>query len=206
MKWRLIVIAAVALIGCEETPSGEYISRACGGSGDFEVQERLRACDFMLTLYDEGSPGYASVLTTRARTKERSGDALGALADYDASLAIMPDLPGALLGRGRILLEAGDFDAAETTLHRSIEVHDSVIARDLLGAEAVRRGDYPAAFEYYNAVLEREGTDPMDAIGLYGRGVARLRMGDEAGRADIERAEQMSRTIRTHFEERGIRP
>lgn len=111
-----------------------------------------------------------------------------------------------LLGRGRLLLAAGDLVAAKETLHRAIEVNDSVIARDMLGAHALLRGDFQEAYDYCDSAPEREGSDPMDVVGLYGRGIARLRMGDEAGRADIERAEELSPTVRQHFEGRGIRP
>jgi len=155
---------------------------------------------------EEGSRGYAFALLGRAHAKEAAGDIVGALADYDAALEIWPESGSGLLGRGRLLLETGNFAAAEQTLQRAIEVNDSVIARDMLGAHALLRGDFQEAHNYYDAVLEREGEDPMDVVGLYGRGVARLRMDNEEGRADIQRAEELSPTVRQHFEERGIRP
>lgn len=174
--------------------------------GGVEPQDRVRACGRWVDAQEEGSRSYAAALLWRAHAKEAAGDVAGALADYDASLALWPDSGSGLLGRGRLLLEAGDFAAAEQTLQRAIQLNNSVIARDMLGSHALLRGDFQEAHDYYDAVLEREGDDPMDVVGLYGRGVARLRMGDEEGRVDIERAEELSPTVSQHFEERGIRP
>ena len=196
-------IVAAALATCQGPSPGE--SYAVCSQGVVEPQDRVRACDRWVDAQQEGSRGYAAALLWRAHAKESAGDIAGALADYDATLEIWPESGSGLLGRGRLLLETGNFAAAEQTLHRAIEVNDSVIARDMLGAHALLRGDFQEAHDYYDAVLEREGDDPMDVVGLYGRGAARLRMGDEAGRADIERAEELSPTVRQHFEERGIR-
>lgn len=199
------IAPVLLLVACQEPRPIVEDLRMCD-QGGVEPQQRVQACERWVDAHEEGSPGYASALIWRAQAKEAAGDAAGALADYDASLALWPDSGSGLLGRGRLLLAAGDFAAAQQTLHRAIEVHDSVIARDMLGAHALLRGDFQEAHDYYNAVLEREGDDPMDAVGYFGRGVARLRMGEEEGRADIERAERMSPRIRQEYEALGIRP
>lgn len=205
MKRNWAFAALVLLAACQEPRSVVEDMKACDFGG-VDAQQRVRACDRMVGVYDEGSRARAAALTSRADAKEAAGDPAGALADYNAALAIWPENGFGLLGRGRLLLAAGDLAAAKETLHRAIEVNDSVIARDMLGAHALLRGDFQEAYDYYDSALEREGSDPMDVVGLYGRGIARLRMGDEAGRADIERAEELSPTVRQHFEGRGIRP
>lgn len=201
--WGMVVVALMA--ACQDSRSLGEDMQACAAGG-LEPQERVQACDRWANANEQGSRVHAAALVWRAEAKEAAGDAVGALTDYDAALVTLPESGSALLGRGRLLLAAGDFAAAEETLHRAIAVNDSVIARDMLGGLALLRGDYEQALDYYNAVVEREGDDPMDVIGYYGRGVARLRMGDEEGRADIQRAEELSPTVRQHFEERGIRP
>jgi tetratricopeptide (TPR) repeat protein len=159
----------------------------------------------MLSLFEEGSRPYGATLSERGRVRERGGDFDGALADYTAALEIAPDLPGPLVGQGRLLIRAGDIERAEQSLRRAIELHDSGIARDLLGGLALLRGDYQEAFDFYQAMLDNPHPDD-DAIAYYGTGVARIRMGDEAGRADIQRAEQVYPGVNEGFEERGIRP
>lgn len=206
MRLLPLIVVAVALAACGEPRSLAADDSACAGQGEHEPQERVRVCDRMLAFYEEGSPGRGATLAWRARAKERGGDPVGALADYDAALAINPNSGGALLGRGRLLLEAGDFGAAEQTLLRSIEVHDSGIARDLLGGEALIRGDYQEALVYYEAAMETDWAPGPNATALYGRGVARLRLGDEGGREDLALAIQTYPTIAESFEERGIRP
>jgi tetratricopeptide (TPR) repeat protein len=170
------------------------------GSGRGEPSERVRACDLMLT---SDSRGYAAVVTWRAQAKEQNGDATGALRDYEDALRIWPDAPSALLGIGRLHLAQGDLAAAQPYLRRAIEAHDSGIASDMLAAHALQNGDAEMALREYEAWLVRH---PDNELALYGRGIARLRGGDEGGREDIARAEQISPRIRESFEERGIRP
>jgi tetratricopeptide (TPR) repeat protein len=204
MRIHLACLVLLSAVACG--PSEATVDPALCGRGRGEPEEEIRACDEMRRLFGEGNQGDSAVLSWRAQARERAGDAAGALADFNAALAIRPDLPGALLGRGRLLLEAGEFEAAQQTLQRSIELHDSVIARDLLGGQALLRGNHQAALEYYGAILEREGSDPMDVVGYYGRGVARLRSGDEQGREDIARAEELNPRVTEGFVERGINP
>jgi len=199
-------VALSVIVACGPTPSVPNVDVTLCGSSRGDASERVRACDMMLTLYDENTGGYAAVLTWRAQAKEQSGDADGALADYRRALEIWPDAPIALLSAARIYMARDDLSTARPYLQRAIEAHDSVIARDLLAGEALLRGDNRTALNYYDAILARDEDDPMDAIGFYGRGLARLRMGDDGGRADIERAEQMSPRISESFAERGIRP
>jgi tetratricopeptide (TPR) repeat protein len=204
VRGRLASIALLCVAAC--APGEPKVDAAQCGSGAGDPQEEIHACDEMRRLFGEGNRGDSSVLSWRAKARERAGDSAGALADYDAALEINPNSGGALLGRGRLLLEAGAFEAAERTLLRSIEVHDSGIARDLLGGQALLRGDYQEALNYYEAAMETDWAPGPNATALYGRGVARLRLGDEGGREDIALAIRTYPTIAESFEERGIRP
>lgn len=204
MRIHLACLVLLSAVAC--APSEAAVDPALCGRGRGDPEQEIRACDEMRRLFGERNQGDSAVLSWRAQARERAGDTAGALADYNAALAIRPESPSALLARGRLLLEAGEFEAAQQTLQRSIELHDSVIARDLLGGQALLRGDHQAALEYYSAILDRDGSDPMDVVGYYGRGVSRLRLGDEQGRDDIARAEELNPRVTGGFEERGIRP
>jgi tetratricopeptide (TPR) repeat protein len=206
MKLGLILVATLVLAACEKQMSGSEMARACPGGDQFDPQESVRACNEMLEFYEEGSGGYGSVLTWRAKAKERTADVAGARQDYEAALEINPDNPTALLRMGGIFLDAGDLHNARTYLHRSIEVHDSGIARDLLGGNALLRGDYQEALKYYDELMETDWAPGPNATALYGRGVARLRLNDEGGRTDIQLAEETDPTVAERFQERGIRP
>ena len=49
----------------------------------------------------------------RGQVRQQQGDVEGALADYAEALTLNPDNPTALLRRARLLLDAGQVDAAE---------------------------------------------------------------------------------------------
>jgi tetratricopeptide (TPR) repeat protein len=201
MKLGLILVATLVLAACEEQMSGSEMARACPGGGQLDPQESVRACNEMLEFYEEGTGGYGAVLTWRARAKERAGDVEGAEQDYEAALEINPDNGFALLGMGGILLDANELHRAETYLHRSIEVHGSGRAADMLGGYALQHDENELALKYYGDLLERV---PDHEIALFGRGVARLRLGDEGGRVDIENARAGYPHVDREFAERNI--
>jgi tetratricopeptide (TPR) repeat protein len=199
MRLFLGLVAAMCVMACEAAEPPVDL-RLCGSRAG-QASERLRACDEMLPLYEEGSRGYGAVLTWRAQAKESNDDVAGAQRDYEEALNIDPDNPSALLGLGGILLDAGDLTGAQRYLHRSIEVHESGRAADMLGGYALRHDENRAAFDYYDDLLDRV---PDHEIALYGRGVARLRLGDEGGRVDIEKARAGYPNVDREFAERGI--
>lgn len=165
-------------------------------------EEQVRACDEWLRHASHDEPRErSSILTSRAEARERGGDDEGALHDFNAALELWEDNPTALLGAGRIHLEQRDLQAAEPYLRRSIQVHDSGIASDMLGAYFLQQGDNADALREYDALLSRQ---PDNAMGLYGRGVARLRDGDEVGQQDVARARALYDQIDRDFAERGI--
>lgn len=165
-------------------------------------EEQVRACDEWLRHTSRDNPrARAVILTSRAEAKERGGEREAALHDFDAALELWEDAPTALLGAGRVHLAQGDYSGAEPYLRRSIHVHDSGIAADMFGAHFLQQGDNASALREYDALLARQ---PDNANGLYGRGVARIRTGDEAGREDIARARTLYDRIDRDFEERGI--
>jgi len=162
-----------------------------------EAERRIEACNRQI---DAIGPGGAT-LAWRGEAKEALGDLSGAQRDYEESLALAPELGGTLLGLGRVHLAQGDLASARRYLDRAIAENDSGIARDLLGSYALRQHDYPQALSWYEELLAREVDDP---IGLYGRGLARLGMGDDDGREDIALARAEWDRVDAHFGSHGL--
>jgi len=71
----------------------------------------------------------------------------------------------------------------------------------ILGSDALRQRDYAEALSQYEDLLASQ-TD--SAIGFYGRGLARLSMGDERGREDIALARAGWDGVDAHFGEQGL--
>jgi tetratricopeptide (TPR) repeat protein len=197
--WLFALIAIVAVACGERDP--RVADRLCRGAATGSPEQQVRACDEVLRLIGDTPRARSAILSWRGEAKERAGDLDGALEDFKAALELWEDAPNALLGAGRVLLKQGDLSGAETYLRRSIHVHDSGIASDMLGAYFLQQGDNASARREYDALLSRQEDN---VYGLYGRGVARLRAGDEGGQMDVARARTLYKLIDSDFEWRGI--
>jgi hypothetical protein len=71
----------------------------------------------------------------------------------------------------------------------------------MLGSYALRQRDYAEALSQYEDLLASQTDNP---IGFYGRGLARLSMGDERGREDIAHARAEWDGVDAHFGEQGL--
>jgi tetratricopeptide (TPR) repeat protein len=112
-----------------------------------------------------------------------------AIADYDSAIRIDPRFGIAYNNRalvraivGRDLVKAlADSEEALKLLPLNLDV------RETRGFIFLRLGDPALALHEYNAVLDG---DPNQPVALYGRGLARIRLGDKAGGAQDQAAAQ----------------
>jgi tetratricopeptide (TPR) repeat protein len=127
-----------------------------------------------------------------------------AIADYSAAIEIEPRMGLAYNNRalsraiaGSDLVAAlGDSDQALKLLPLNLEV------RDTRGFIYLKLGDPALALNEYNAALT---IDPNRALSLYGRGLARIRMGDAAGKGDQEAALTINPEVANDFAIYGLK-
>ena len=127
-----------------------------------------------------------------------------AIADYSSAIEIEPRMGLAYNNRalsraiaGSDLVAAlGDSDQALKLLPLNLEV------RDTRGFIYLKLGDPALALTEYNAALT---SDPNRALSLYGRGLARIRMGDAAGKGDQEAALTINPEVASDFAVYGLR-
>lgn len=127
-----------------------------------------------------------------------------AIADYSAAIAIDPGMGLAYNNRalnraivGSDLVAAlADGDQALKLLPLNLEV------RDTRGFIYLKLGDPALALNEYNAALT---IDPNRALSLYGRGLARIRMGDANGKGDQEAALTINPEVANDFSIYGLK-
>lgn len=97
-----------------------------------------------------------------------------------------------------------DLDSALADCDRAVALERNAAALDSRGLTHLRRDDYARAIADYDAAL---ALFPDQAHSLFGRGIAKLRSGDEeGGRADIEAVRTGIPEIEEWFAEHGIEP
>ena len=127
-----------------------------------------------------------------------------AIADYGSAIEIDPGMGLAYNNRALSRAVAGsdlvaalaDSDQALKLLPLNLEV------RDTRGFIYLKLGDPALALNEYNAALT---IDPNRALSLYGRGLARIRMGDAAGKGDQEAALTINPEVADDFAIYGLK-
>lgn len=127
-----------------------------------------------------------------------------AIADYGSAIELDPGMGLAYNNRALSRAVAGsdlvaalaDSDQALKLLPLNLEV------RDTRGFIYLKLGDPALALSEYNAALT---IDPNRALSLYGRGLARIGMGDAAGKGDQEAALTINPEVANDFAIYGLK-
>lgn len=158
----------------------------------FEIGRRQGRYDEVLGALDAGiavAPDNWNLFNLRAEARARAGDEAGARADFAAMRALSTGSPALMNGvcwtqaiTGFDLEQAlADCDIAVTSGEAGVIDSRALVLLQL--------GRYDEAKAAYDQALAAQ---PNQAASLYGRGLARLALGDAAGREDIDRAKRLS--------------
>ena len=139
----------------------------------------------------------------RARAKERLEDRAGARADYDAAIRLDGTLAEARAGRCWLnVRENRDLEQARNDAEAAVAADPRQVQGQLCrGVLQLRGGEWANAKSAFEAVLALE---PGNPVALFGRGVARRRSGDDAGRQDMNQARDFDRHIGESFDDWGV--
>ncbi|HEX4695971.1 tetratricopeptide repeat protein [Sphingomonas sp.] len=162
----------------------------------------LQAYDAALT---EDPDSADSITSERNRAIAVGGDAKAYIAEIDAQLAKKPTDAAALNEAcwARAWLKV-ELDAALAQCDKSIAGSRQAATFDSRGLVRLQRGEWDkAAADYGDAVALR----PTMASSLYGRGIARKRLGDLAGsKADIAAATMLDSKVAESYAAYGLTP
>lgn len=126
-------------------------SKAAAGAGDL-----AQGLDYCTTaLKDPVMVHRAALLSNRGIIEARLGDNPGALADYNAAIALNPELGDAYVSRAGVLLMLKRYDEAVSDANRAMQLGTSNMAAAYYsrGAAEDERGQYDAAYRDYKQAV-----------------------------------------------------
>jgi tetratricopeptide (TPR) repeat protein len=170
------------------------------GRGDYNAA--IEAFSAVLQSDSRNAPALAG----RARMKEALGDHDGAKADFDAAIAIDPNLADARAGRCWLAIQQSRDPAGDAPARDDAEAAVAAAPRDFnaqtcLGILALRAHQWLEAKQAFEVAL---AVRPGDPLALFGRGVARRRSGDGPGVTDMNQARDFDHHIGEHFDQLGV--
>lgn len=153
------------------------------------------------------NPGDPVALAVRGNAYQYTGDFQRAKADHDLVLQMTPRDAGALTNSCWVRAVGNmELDLALTYCDQAILRSRSrtFAAYDARGFLHLRRGEFALALGDYDAALSDH---KKLASSLFGRGIAKLRLGSDAeGRADLAAALKLEPSIADDYENRGMKP
>jgi tetratricopeptide (TPR) repeat protein len=142
---------------------------------------------------------------TRGEQSRREADYLAAIADYTEAVRLNPAQGPAWNNRCLTRVELGrDLELAGPDCDQAVRLMATADPLDTRGVLHLARREWGAAVADFDAALARR---PRLASSLYGRGIARIRLGQTAdGRADLKAAADLDGSVTQLFVTYGITP
>jgi tetratricopeptide (TPR) repeat protein len=163
--------------------------------------------DLAIAAFDEAirlNPNYGGAFANRAAAYVKKNDFARGAQDYDEALRLNPGLEHIWHGRCWARAVLGELQVALEACNRALQsgLHNAA-TYDSLGLIHLKMDQHEAAIDHYNSALRH---DPKLAGALYGRGLARLKAGDQAGSdADIMQAKTIAAGIGDDFARYGVK-
>lgn len=149
-------------------------------------------------------PAFVPALGGLAELTYKDGQLETALGYYDRILAIQPSNPVILNNRCYLEAELGRLEDALRHCEASIAAGANEVNLDSRGFVHLKRGDFQLAHADFDAALAQ---DPKLPSSLYGRGLARLRLGQtDEGQADLAAASAIDAEIAAFYDKNGLKP
>ena len=194
MSLRKCVVVLAALIAGAASIFGASSSVAqtqqqsnwCAGKDNATPDLQISGCTALIHSGKHTGKELADFFFFRGVAHAKKGDQDRAMGDYNEAIKIFPHFPHALINIGLIYCRKGDDDRSIQSIQRALELTpDNAGAHLQLASVFYKTGDYPRAIASYSAFLKLQPDHP---VGLYGRGVAKEKLGDASADADTTAA------------------
>jgi tetratricopeptide (TPR) repeat protein len=161
--------------------------------------------DLAIEAFDEAitlNPNYGEAFANRAGAHLKKNEYDRAARDYDAAIGLDPNLKAVWSGRCWTRAILGALQAALEDCNRALQGATNAATYDSRGLIYLKMGQLGAAIDDYSSALR---SDPKLASALYGRGLAKLKIGDKAGGdADISAAKTIHAQVDDDFRHYGV--
>jgi tetratricopeptide (TPR) repeat protein len=155
--------------------------------------EALEACNTLIDAKRDWPEDRGTLHYDRARVHQWMKKPDLALADMDAAVKLKPNDATILLARAGLLEDMGRTDDALQQVSGALRAgYPPLNGLPRRGFLALKLNRFDAALADFDATLK---IDSGNAEGLFGRGVARLKKGDEGGKSDIARSKTIDDTV-----------
>jgi tetratricopeptide (TPR) repeat protein len=169
-----------------------------------DPDQRIAGCTSVLQEPGETLNSRAAAYYSRGRSYEDMGDFDRAIVDYGEAIQLNPKYAEAFNARCHVRAVVGrNLQQALSDCNESLQLWPlNTITLDARGFVYLKLGQFYNALGDYDAVLR---SAPKTARALYGRGIAKLRMGDvAAGNSDILKAKAIQGDIADEFARNGV--
>jgi tetratricopeptide (TPR) repeat protein len=185
--------AAMLLVDAADAQTSRQIDQC--NSATYE--EQIRACNAVIEAGLLSGPNLANAYLNRGVAYRYLNNYPQAVRNYDEALRIDPSLISARIRRCWARAVLGNLQEALVDCEESMRVQPDRLSYSNMAFIALKLGRFDAAlFNYENAVR----LDPDNPYALYGRGITKLRLGDELGGTnDIRRATAIQPDIAEEF-------
>jgi tetratricopeptide (TPR) repeat protein len=122
-------------------------------AGGFDLHQGLSHCD--TALGDPAMIHRGALLVDRGIVRTALGDVQGAMADYDAAIAVSPELGDAYINRASANIALKHYDNAKADLARGLQLGAANLAVAYFDRAVIAddEGDAQAAYRDYNQAL-----------------------------------------------------
>lgn len=170
MHSRLILILALICLAFPAYAAEESIQETCG-SGDTELQLRIKACTQIIEDGSEDESVRADSLASRASAHREAGDEKAAMADYSRAIELEPLFGRSRRGRGLGYLTAEKYDLAIADFKLAGLSDPDVLLLMGLAYDGNKKPE--EAMGWFNAAIE---ANPSDWSYYYSRGKSYLKI------------------------------
>jgi tetratricopeptide (TPR) repeat protein len=182
-----MVVGAALIFGTSlSVAQTQQQSNWCAGKDNATPDLQISGCTALVQSGKYTGKELADFFFFRGVAHAKKGDQDRAMSDYNEAIRITPNFPHALINVGLIYCRKGDDDRSIQSIKRALELTPGNAGAHLQFASVYyKTGDYPSAIASYSSFLQLQPDHP---VGLYGRGVAKQKLGDASADADTTAA------------------